>query len=167
MQPNQILETDIENMQAISLTDVQAQALEQAQKDLENFRSELETKKYLAEVNGETIKSLLQYVTDEAPWKFTESLGIKEVQKELEACAKSGKLFMNAISYEALYFYLSKIEGKGQKTNSEAITSLDMYLTVLKSLNVVRNVIAQENEKLKEMEFIVASRSEGLDPEVQ
>jgi hypothetical protein len=165
MQPNQILETDIENMKAISLTDVQAQALEQAQKDLENFRSELETKKYLADVTGETIKSLLQYVTDEAPWKFTESLGIKEVQKELETCAKNGKLFMNAISYEALYFYLSKIEGKGQKTNSEAITSLDTYLTVLKSLNVIRNVIAQENEKLKEMEFIVASRSEGLDPE--
>jgi hypothetical protein len=102
---------------------------------------------------------------NEAPWKFTESLGIKEVQKELDACQKSGKLFMNAISYEALYFYLSKMEGKGEHVVSEAIKTLDEYLEILKSINVVRNVIANENEKLKHMEFVVASRAEGIEPE--
>jgi hypothetical protein len=162
---NQILETEIENMKEVSLSEVQREALAKAQVELDNFRTELETKKYLADINAAGIKALADFMRTEAQWKFTESLGIKEVQKELDQCVKNGKLFMNAISYEALYFYLSKIEGKGERVTSEAITTLDEYLNTLKAINVIRNVISHENEKLKQMEFVVASRAEGLEPE--
>jgi hypothetical protein len=165
MQQKEILETEIENMKEVSLSDVQREALAKAQMELDTFRAELETKKYLADVDAKGIQALAGFMKNEAPWKFTESLGIKEVQKELDACQKSGKLFMNAISYEALYFYLSKMEGKGEHVVSEAIKTLDEYLEILKSINVVRNVIANENEKLKHMEFVVASRAEGIEPE--
>jgi hypothetical protein len=153
-----------DQMQAVSLTDVQREALENSQKELEAYRADLETKKYLAEVKADGVKALLEFMKTEAPWRFTESLGIKEVQKELETCVKNGKLFMNAISFEALYFYLSKMEGKGETVTSRAIPTLDMYLDLLKSINVIRNIISAENEKLKELEFVVASRAEGLEP---
>ena len=156
----------MDEAETVSLTAVQKEALEKAQAELESYRKELEEKKYLADVNPAQIKSILDYVSNEAPWKFTEALGIKEVAKEMEACAKKGKLFMNAISFEALYFYLSKIEGTGMSTTSKHISSLEDYLTILKAINVVRNVISHENEKLKEMEFVVASRAEGLEPEL-
>ena len=148
-----------------SLTDVQQAALKNAQEELANYRQELETKKYLADVSTKMVNALSAFMNNEAPWKFTESLGVIEVQKELESCVKKGKLFMSAISFEALYYYISKIEGNGNTVNSKAITSMSDYIEIIKSINVVRKVIANENEKLKELEFIVASRAEGIMPD--
>jgi len=146
------------------LNQIQKEAYEQAQLELDKFKKDLETKKYLVDLKLEDIKKLEGYISKEAAWKFTEALGIREVVNELGVCVTKGKLFMSAISIEALYFYLSRIEGAGDTVNSKFIESVDTYLTILKNINIVRNVIAQENEKLKEMEFITASRREGIDP---
>lgn len=148
----------------VALSDIQQEALKKSEEELDAYKKELEKKKYLVDVKGEEIKTILNYMQTDAPWKFTESLGIIEVTGELAECAKKGKMFMTAISIEALYFYLSKVEGKGMKADG-AIGSIETYLKILKAINVVRTVILNENEKLKELEFIVASRREGLAPE--
>ena len=148
----------------ISLDEIQNDALEKAENELESYKQELEKKKYLVDLKGNDITSLLNYITHDAPWKFTEALGIIEVINELKECVSKNKLFMTAISIEALYFYLSKVEGKGTKAYG-SIGSIEIYIKILKSINVVRNIILTENEKLKELEFIVASRKQGIVPD--
>ena len=147
-----------------ALTDIQLKAYEEAQAALDKYRSELETKKYLVDLKGQDLKDVLNYMRTEAPWKFTEVLGVKEVIAELEACVKKDKLFITAASLEALYFYLSRVEGKGANVNG-CIGDIEKYIKILKGINAVRNVISSENEKLKEMEFIAASRREGIEPD--
>jgi hypothetical protein len=155
----------MENELQPGLSAIQQEALEKSTKELEAYRKELETKKYLADIGKTGIDALVNFIKLEAPWKFTESIGIKEVYTDLLLCAKNGKLFLNALAFEALYFYLSRVEGKGLTVSSSAILTVDEYLDILKNINIVRNVIAQENEKLKGLEFIVASRAEGIEPE--
>ena len=94
-----------------------------------------------------------------------ESLGIGEVSKHLSnSIDKKGKVFINAIAIEALHYYLSKVEGTGNKVDSSAISTVDTYLRLLKAINGVKNAINIDNEKRKELEYIVTCRSEGLDP---
>lgn len=158
------MEENLEMDAPVELSDIQQAALKQSEEELQAFKRELETKKYLVDLKVDDIKSILNYMRTDAPWKFTESLGVLEVVGELTECVKKGKMFMTAISIEALYFYLSKVEGKGMNVDG-SIGSLESYLKMLKAINVVRTVILNENEKLKELEFIAASRREGLAPE--
>jgi hypothetical protein len=152
--------------ESVQLSDVQAKAFEQAQSELEEFRKEMETKKYFSDMTEKDIKILQSFLLNDAPWKFTESLGIREVNKEIKESLekKKGKLFMGATAYEAMYFYLSRVEGTGEKVTAKSIGDLETYLRLLKNINAARSSVAEDNKKLQHLEYVAASRSEGLDP---
>lgn len=149
----------------VQLTDAQVKAYEAAQAEVDAFRKEMETKKYFADMSESDIKVLQNFLLKDAPWKFTESLGIREVNKEIEeSLKKKGKLFMGATAFEAMYFYLSKVEGTGEKVTASSIADLETYLRLLKNINAARSSVAEDNKKLQHLEYVAASRSEGLDP---
>jgi hypothetical protein len=163
---NKIAESEIQENQAIALTDVQMKLYQEAQDELDKFNKEITTKKYLVDLNKEEIKMLREFIEKDAKWKFMESLGIGEVSKELASSVdKTGKAFIPANAIEAIYYYLSKVEGVGKKVDSAAIKDVETYLKFLKSLNVAKNAISIDTEKQKELEYVLVCRAEGLSPE--
>jgi len=150
----------------ISLSEVQQQAFKVAQEELDKFDKELETKKYLVDLNKADVLILQNFISVDAKWKFMESLGIGEVIKNLaQSVDKNGKVFINAVALEAIYYYLSKVEGTGSKVDSESIGDVETYLKLLKAVNSARNGVSKDNEEKKRLEYILACRAEGLDPE--
>lgn len=150
----------------ISLTEVQQEALKNAQEKLDAFNKELETKKYLVDLSKEDVDILVKFITEDAKWKFMEALGIGEVKKELDKSVdKSGKVFITAVAIEAIYYYLSKVEGVGSSVDSPAIGTVEKYLKILKGINSARGSVGIDNEKKKQLEYNLACAAEGLDPE--
>ena len=155
----------IEQVKTPELSEFQVKALKEAEENLEKLQKEFSKKKYLIDLNKQDIEMLANYISNDAPWKFTECLGIKEIDKELKECIKTGKLFISAIATEAMYYYLSKIEGKGTSTNAKAFTNIEDYLRILKSITSCVERIKADNEKIKNAEFVLAARREGIEPD--
>jgi hypothetical protein len=147
------------------LTGFQQAALEDAEKELEKMRNELNETKYLIDLSKNEISILNNFILQDAPWKFTESLGVVEVEKETIKATKSGKLFTSAVAIEAIYYYLSKVEGKGKNVNASAFKDVDEYLKVLKAITAGIERIKADNEKMRQAEFVVAARREGIEPD--
>lgn len=148
------------------LTSIQVAAYEAAQLELDNAKKDLEGKKYYSDLSPEDAKILQNFLLNDATWKFTESLGIREVNREITESLKKkgGKLFMGATAFEAMYFYLSRVEGTGEKVLSSSIPDLETYLRLLKGINAVRASMGEDNKKVQHLEYVAASRSEGLEP---
>jgi hypothetical protein len=158
-------QTVTELNESSALTDFQKTALDNAEKELESLRQDLNSKKYLIDLKKEDISLLESFIKKDASWKFTECLGIIEAEKELTAAVKAGKLFIGAIAIEAIYYYLSKVEGKGKGTATESFTSVDDYIRTLKSLTLGMERVKADNERLRNQEFVVAARREGIEPD--
>jgi hypothetical protein len=146
------------------LSDFQTAALDAAEKALEALRKEQETKKYLVDLEKAEIETLNKFILEDASWKFTESLGILEVEKDLKNAVKNGKLFVGAVTVEAIYYYMSKVEGNGKKTNAKAFSDTANYIKVLKGISGALERIKADTEKVRQAEFVVAARKEGIEP---
>jgi archaellum component FlaC len=158
--------TPINTMEISSpLTSFQQSALEDAEKNLEKLRKEVEEAKYLVDLSKNELTSLSNFIVNNAPWKFTESLGIIEVEKSMKRAVKEGKLYTDAVAIEAIYYYLSKVEGNGKNTNASAIASIDEYLKILKSITGAIERIKANTERVRQAEFVVAARREGIEPD--
>lgn len=160
------VEVNKTNKIAGELSEIQQAALKTSIDDYKKASSELEKKKYLIDVNKDQIKILKDFARKDAQWKFNECLGIIEINKVLDESEKSGKLFVNSVAVEALYYYLSKVEGKGNYvSNAAAFPSVIEYLAIVKSFVKTREVIKVDQEKLKQLEFVIESRSQGIEPD--
>ena len=148
------------------LNEFQKTALESAEKELEAIKNNLASKKYLIDIKKEDIVKLQKFNDNDAPWKFTESLGVVEVEKDLKKAAKDGNLYIGAVAIEAIYYYLSKVEGKGKTTNTVAFENVEDYIRVLKAITSGMEKVKMDNDKLRNAEFIVASRREGIDTDI-
>ncbi len=163
MESQNIVQVVDQNEVVSPLNDFQQAALEKAEKDLEAIKNELASKKYLIDIKKEDIIRLQKFNNDDAPWKFTESLGVIEVEKDLQKAAKDGNLYIGAIAIEAIYYYLSKVEGKGKTTNASAFENVEDYIRVLKAITGGMEKVKADTDQLRNAEFVVAARREGID----
>lgn len=147
------------------LNEFQLKVLADAEEALEKMEKEHASKKYLIDIKKNEIEKLSSYILNDAPWKFTECLGIKEVEKDLKECIKTGKLFLSGIAVEAIYYYLSKVDGAGIKTNTSSFENIDQYLSVLKPITGGIERIKADTEKMENARFVVAARREGIEPD--
>jgi hypothetical protein len=148
------------------LASFQNSALEAAEKELETLRKEIESKKYLLDLDKKDLQTLNNFITTGAPWKFTESLGILEVEKEMKKAIKEGKLFTTSVAIEAIYYYMSKVEGTGKNTNSTAFQGgIEEYLKILKAVMGGLEKVKADTERVQRAEFVVAARREGIEPD--
>lgn len=94
----------------------------------------LQTKKYIIEGGLAIADSITMFLTEKAAWKFSESLGIMESVKQVEEATKAintGKvkeLFVPSLALEAIYYFLTKVEGKG-------LAEAKSYIEVLKPVS--------------------------------
>ncbi len=149
-----------------TLNEFQKSALEQAEKDLEAIKTEIVEKRYTVDVEKNDIVNLKNYIIKDAPWKFTECLGIVEVEKSMAIAIKNEKLALGAVELEAIYYYLSKVEGFGKTPETEnSFKSVEDYIRVLKSITILMEDLKSDGERLRKAEFVAAARREGIDPE--
>lgn len=79
----------------------------------------LETKKYIVDGELTTGNALLNFLKNEATWKFTEAKGIVEAVKQIQAAIdgvtskKVKHLLVDSTALEAIYYFLSKVEKTG------------------------------------------------------
>jgi hypothetical protein len=148
-----------------SLNQFQQQALEAAEKELADLELEMSTKKYLVDIDKNDIAMLDSFIKKDAPWKFTESLGIIEVEKSTVEAVKEGKLFTTSLAIEAIYYYMSKVEGAGKTPAAGSFKTVENYVRILKGITGTMERVKVDNEKVKNAQFVVAARREGIEPD--
>lgn len=164
---NEVIEeqTEVQSLNQSPLDEFQQAAYEQAQKELEEIKKEVSNQKYLIDITKNEIEQLSNFISNDAPWKFTECLGIEEIEKELETAKKNGKLFPKALAVEAIYYFLSKVEGKGNKPECTAFDNIAVYKKILKAITGGVERIKADNERVNHAEFVLAARMEGIAPD--
>lgn len=101
---------------------------------IEQREAELQNKKYILEGKAEFAAQLLDFVKFEAKWKFSEALGVLESVKQLEEAIKSlrskktTELMLPSLVIEAVYYFLTKVEGTG-------IVQAQKYVDMLKPIS--------------------------------
>lgn len=147
------------------LTNFQQAALEVAEKELAELRIAVGNMKYLIDLDKKDLAILDTFLKVDAKWLFTESLGIIETEKAMKAAMKEGKLFTDAPSIQAIYYFLSKVEGNGRTPAATSFNSIEDFVRILKAIKGGIDKIKIENEKVDRADFIVSARREGIEPD--
>jgi len=115
---------------------------------------ELETKKYLIEGGTLAAQKIQEFLTNDAKWKFSEALGIMESTKQVDealAQIKAGKtkeLLVPALALEAIYYFLTKVEGTG-------LGSATNYIDILKPIS---DALGRSKKDREEVDQLVRDR---------
>lgn len=130
---------------------------------LNDFRKELETKQYLIEGKGQVAEALHSFITNDAKWSFSESMGIIETARQLETIVKdlkSGKrneLMLPNLALEAIYYFLSKETGTGLNS------AVHYFNGVLKPVTDALSRAKQDKEKKDQMERDLGQVQNAID----
>lgn len=130
---------------------------------LNDFRAELETKTYLVEGQLETAKALHKFITEDAKWNFSESMGIIETRKQLDGIIKDLKtekrkeIMLSTLALEAIYYFLSKETGVG------LTAALNYFNTMLKPVTDALSRAKQDKEKKDQMERDLGQVQNAID----
>ena len=154
----------IETIEKVSSTELLEKlnnaSLEEAEILFEQLSDAVQNTLYTVKLSVEEINSLKKYIITGAKWKFTECLGIIEVEKALNEAKKAGVFCAKALPIEAIYYYLSKVEGTGKK--ADGFGSVEEFIKILFAMNAVVEQIKAESEKIKTATFILAAKREGI-----
>jgi hypothetical protein len=131
-------------------------------KKLEDLDTELENKLYLVEGKQEIAEKLKNFIINEAEWKFSESIGIIQTEEDLSKCIKdlsSGKrkeLMLSNLAIEAIYYFLTKVTGKGIETSKT-------YLELLKPISDSLSRAKADKEKKDQLVKDIGSVEHAID----
>jgi hypothetical protein len=163
---NEILETEIAEMKPPVLNEIEQAAVDAAKKEVERLRKKSETEKYLIDISENDANVLETFIVTDAEWKYTEALGIQQIALDIEKSRKEKKkVFLSATAVEAIFYFLSKVEGNGSVVKGNSLKDIGTFIRILKSVSVAIEKIRKDNDALKEAEFQLASREQGITPE--
>lgn len=117
---------------------------------IEQREAELQNKKYIIEGKAEFAAALLDFVKVEAKWKFSEALGVLESVKQLEDASKSlrskktTELMLPSLVIEAVYYFLTKVEGAG-------LVQAQKYVDMLKPITEALGRSKQDRTDLDQL----------------
>lgn len=117
-------------------------------------RKEVSEKSYPISGGLDTAKALYNFIKNDAQWKFTESIGIIEatrvLQEQVELLGgkepKSKELSLSAVTVEAVYYFLTKEEGKGLGKALSYVNNL------LRPINEALSASKNDREEINQME---------------
>lgn len=128
---------------------------------IEDKTEELENKKYLIPGGDDVAKKIQAFIVDNAKWKFTESIGVIEVNriiKDFLADAKKKEFMIPTVALEATYYFLAKHEGVG-------LEEAETFTELLKAINQAKSRADQDKKDFEEMQFRLQSLEHGVDPD--
>lgn len=122
----------------------------------------LQDKKYIVQ-GGAKIASLIEaFLTLESKWKFSESLGVIEAVKQIKDAAKqieTGKvkeIYVPTLVLEAIYYFLTKVEGQGLK-------AAEAYIEILKPVSDALSRSKADRESIDQMTRDQATLESAID----
>jgi hypothetical protein len=128
MDKSQIMETQEKEVNATIVSKretletrniMRADMVKQLTAKIEAKEKEIENKKYIIEGGTKTATAVVNFLQNEASWKFSEALGVIEATRQVEEAqkeilkGKTKELLIPALAVEAIYYFLTKVEGKG------------------------------------------------------
>lgn len=140
---------------------INPEIIEKLKETIDEKTEELENKKYLIPGGKEVAKSIKQFIVKQAKWKFTESLGIVEINRQMHEFINdpaSKELMVPPLVLEAFYYFLSKHEGIG-------LPEADAFVSLLKAINQAKSRADNDKKELEEMRFRLQSLEHGVDPD--
>ncbi len=147
--------------QAETKSKINPEIIKKLKEEIAAKEDELENKKYLIPGGKDIAKAIKQFVVKNAKWKFTECLGIVEINKQMHEFIndpEAKELMVQPLVLEAFYYFLAKHEGIG---HPEA----EKFITLLKSINQAKSRADQDKKEIEEMRFRLQSLEHGVDPD--
>jgi hypothetical protein len=117
---------------------------------IEQAENELKTKTYLIEGGSAIANDLISFLKNDAQWKFSEALGIGEAINQLESAlvnitkGKTKELMVPSIALEAIYYFLTKVEGTG-------VESANKFVKLLKPVTDALGRSKNDRSKIDQM----------------
>jgi hypothetical protein len=93
--------------------------IEKLSEKIERTEKELSEKLYIIEGGKDTADAIIAFLENDAQWKFSESLGVIEAARQVSEARKNilndrtKELLIGSLPLEAIYYFLTKVEGKG------------------------------------------------------
>lgn len=144
------------------------EAIDDKRKELDDKVEELENKKYLIPGGKDVAKLIKQYVVKEAKWRFTESLGVIEINRAMHEFIQDEskkELMITPLALEALYYFMSKHDGVG-------LPAAEKFTSLLKAINQAKHradedkkEFDKDKKEIEEMQFKLQSLEHGVDPD--
>jgi hypothetical protein len=124
-------------------------------------KEEIKNKQYAVSMSEETFKRFESFIENDAEWSGTESLGIKEVHKQIQKIKKEGGvknsvIFLGALPLEASHYFTAKSKGKGLKQAED-------FLSVYKPLDQAISDAKKDAMEIKELEKQLAAAMQGIE----
>ena len=97
---------------------------------IEKTEKELSEKLYVIEGKQDAVDRIIDFLKHRAEWKFTESLGVLECIKQIEDSrqklkdGKTKELMTQSLALEAIYYFMTKVEGKGYTEAYDFVNNL-------------------------------------------
>jgi hypothetical protein len=116
--------------------------------------ADLQTKKYVIEGKAEVGGTIVNFLKEHAQWKFSESLGIVESVRQAEEAVKAvltkktSELMLPSLSLEAVYYFLTKVEGKG----------LDEAAAYIKILKPISDALGRSKQDRQDIDQLVRDK---------
>ena len=133
-------------------------------KDITNLQENLEKKGYIVEGVEKRAHVLIDWLTNNAKWKFSESMGVIEAIRQIEVAAESIKkgktkeLLLPNLCLEAVYYFVSKVEGVG-------LEEANFYThELLKPIADGLGRAKVDKDSIESKQFELASYQNGIDP---
>jgi len=112
--------TVVSNKEAIAEKNEQRQKMvDLLTERIEKTEKELVDKLYIVEGGKESGNAVLEFLTNKAKWSFSESLGVIEAVKQVNISldkikgGKTKEFMIGSLPLEAIYYFMTKLEGTG------------------------------------------------------
>jgi hypothetical protein len=128
---------------------------------IKSKKEEIKNKLYAVSMTDESFKKFGDFIENEAEWTGTESLGIKEVHKQIQKIKKEGGvknsvIFLGALPLEASHYFISKSKGKGLKQAEE-------FLSIYKPLDQAISDAKKDAMEIKDLDKQLAAAMQGIE----
>jgi hypothetical protein len=132
--------------------------------EIQTLKENLEKKGYIVEGGIKRAETLVDWLTNNAKWKFNESMGVIEAIRQIEVAAeairkgKTKELYLPNLCLEAVYYFISKVEGNG-------LAEAKFYVNEL--LKPVADGLGRakvDKDSIEVKGFELASYENGIDP---
>jgi len=148
---------------------MRADMVKKLSEKIEAKEKEIENKKYIIEGGTKTASSILNFLKEDASWKFSEALGVIEATRQIEDAQKdilknkTKELLIPALAVEAVYYFLTKVEGKGL-TNATSFVN-DLLKPVTDALSRSKNDRAEIDQLVRDRGTLESAIDSGIDIE--
>jgi len=139
---------------------VDEEKVQRIEKELEEKIEESRKKVYAVSMDTEAFQSFKKYITEEAEWSSTESIGIIEISKSIAKIEKEGikdnMVYMGSLTLEASHYFISKSRGKGL---DEAKNFVKLY----KPIDIALNDVKEDNRNIEEIRKRLNAAQQGIE----